>query len=73
MFPEQTVDGVICSIRVRWPPNVIISLEIEDFDMEPEKDFVLIRDGGEPDSPELMKLTGRMGDNKQFVVSTGNR
>jgi hypothetical protein len=58
---------------IKAPLGQIISLEIEDFDMEPEKDFVLIRDGEEPDSPELRTLTGRRGDNPQFVVSTGNR
>ena len=58
---------------IKAPLGQIISLEIEDFDMEPEKDFVLIRDGEEPDSPELRVLTGRRADNPQFVVSTGNR
>ena len=65
--------GLECLHVIRAPQGQIISLEIEDFDMEPEKDFVLIRDGERPDSPELVTLTGRMGDNKQVVVSTGNR
>ena len=58
---------------VSAPPGQIITLEIEDFEMEPEKDFVLIRDGEEPDSPQLRTLTGKMEENPQFVVSTGNR
>jgi hypothetical protein len=36
----------------------IITLEVEDFDMEPGKDYVLIRDGEEPTDRELAVLTG---------------
>ena len=51
----------------------IITLQLDDFDMEPGKDFVLVRDGERPDSPQLRVLTGKQSDNPQFVVSTGNR
>jgi hypothetical protein len=37
----------------------IITLEVEDFDMEPGKDYVLIRDGEEPTDRELAILTGK--------------
>ena len=37
----------------------IITLEIEDFDMEPGKDYVLIRDGEEPTDRQLAVLTGK--------------
>ena len=43
--------------------------------MEPEKDYVIIRDGDTPldeESPVLVKLTGAREDNPQFVMSTGN-
>ena len=70
---SQYAGGLECLTVIRAPKGQIITLEIEDFDMEPEKDFVLIRDGERPDSPELRTLTGRMGANPQFVVSTGNR
>ena len=36
--------------------------------MEPEKDFVLVRDGETAKDLELAKLTGKLEDNKQ--VST---
>ena len=65
--------GLECLHVISAPPGQIITLEIEDFEMEPEKDFVLIRDGEEPDSPQLRTLTGKMEENPQFVVSTGNR
>ena len=73
IFRTEYPGGLECLHVIRAPQGQIISLEIEDFDMEPEKDFVLIRDGERPDSPELRTLTGRMGANPQFVVSTGNR
>ena len=53
------------------PQGSIITLEIEDFEMEPERDFILVRDGEGPDAPVLHKLTGSKPT--QFVVSTGNQ
>ena len=60
---------------VNWPRVTLSHPQrvIEDFDMEPDKDFVLVRDGDNPDSPKLKTLTGKLSDNPQFVVSTGNR
>ena len=51
----------------------IITLEIEDFDMEPKRDFVLIRDGEDATALELATLTGQQQLNPQFIRSTGNR
>ena len=65
--------GLECLHVIKAPLGQIITLEIEDFDMEPGKDFVLIRDGEHPDSTKLRTLTGKMSDNPQFVMSTGNR
>ena len=65
--------GLECLHVIKAPQGQIITLEVEDFDMEQDNDFVLIRDGEEPDSPELATLTGAMSDNPQFVMSTGNR
>lgn len=50
----------------------MITLEIEDLDLEPTRDFVLIRDGPSPDDQILAILSGEKADNPQFVVSTGN-
>ena len=36
----------------------IITLEVEDLDMEPEKDFVLIRDG--PTGMKVLSARGRL-------------
>ena len=65
--------GLECLHIIKAPKGQIITMEIEDFDMEPDKDFVLVRDGDNPDSPKLKTLTGKLSDNPQFVVSTGNR
>ena len=64
--------GLECLTVIRAQKGQIITLEVEDFDMEPGKDFVLVRDGDSPTSPQLVTLTGRQGDNPQFVVSTDN-
>ena len=48
-------------------------IQVEDLDLEPGNDFVLVRDGAEPDSPRLRRLSGSKEDNPQFVVSTGNK
>ena len=69
---SQYAGGLECLTVIRAPKGQIITLEIEDFDMEPGRDFVLIRDGEEPTAVELVTLTGRQTDNPQFVVSTGN-
>ena len=65
--------GLECLHVIKAPVGQIITMEIEDFEMEPGNDFVLVRDGGEPNSPKLRTLTGKMENNPQFVVSTGNR
>ena len=68
---SQYAGGLECLTVIRAPKGQIITLEIEDFDMEPGRDFVLIRDGDEPTAAELVTLSGRQTDNPQFVVSTG--
>ena len=50
----------------------IITLEIEDFEMEPEKDFLLIRDGEDANAPVLASLTGK-NIKQNFISTTGNK
>ena len=45
-------------------------LVIEDFDMEPGKDYVLIRDGPEADAEKLAVLTGKAEDLPSYLQST---
>ena len=65
--------GLECLHTISAPKGKIITLEIEDFEMEPDKDFVLIRDGARADAKELARLTGTRDQNPQFVTSTGNK
>ena len=73
-YPIDTYPGGLeCLHTITASKGKIITLEIEDLDMEPEKDFVLIRDGERADAKELARLTGTRDQNPHFVVSTGNK
>jgi len=50
----------------------VVTLEILDLDLEPNKDFVLIRDGKEPDSPVLALLSGDLENNPKTLTTTGS-
>lgn len=41
--------------------------------MEPNKDFIHIRDGSDPSDPLLAKMTGGVEDNPKFILSSTNR
>ena len=58
-YPYEYPGGLEClHILKAQGKGKIISLEILDLDMEPEKDFVLIRDGPTANDRELARLTG---------------
>jgi hypothetical protein len=46
---------------------------MEDLDLEPVHDYVLIRDGSGPSAAQLVKLTGAQDENPKFVMSTNNK
>ena len=58
--------------RVIKEALVAADLEVEDVEMEPEKDFVLIRDGDTANHPVLATLTGSH-TKESFISSTGNK
>ena len=64
--------GLECLYVISVGQGKIITLEIEDFEMEPEKDFVLIRDGEDANAPVLARLTGK-NLKQNFISSTGNK
>lgn len=72
-YPKNYPGGLECLHQIVASQGQIITLEIEDMDMEPEKDFVLVRDGDLPNSKVLATLTGKTESNPQFVTSTGNK
>jgi hypothetical protein len=51
----------------------IVSLEIEDLDLETNRDYVLIRNGDNPKSQPVARLTGSAGDNPHLIMSTGSQ
>lgn len=72
-YPKEYPGGLECLHTISAPQGKVITLEIEDLDMEPGRDKVLVRDGGRPDDQVLAELTGTKDDNPRFVVSTGNQ
>ena len=61
-YPENYPGGLECLHRITAGKGKIITLEIEDFDMEQDRDFLLVKDGDTADSPILAKLTGNSGE-----------
>ncbi|KAF8796738.1 CUB and sushi domain-containing protein 1 [Argiope bruennichi] len=47
--------------------------QVVDLDLEPDKDFLFIRDGTSPSDPLLAKLTGTAKNNPKFILSTRNK
>ena len=64
--------GLECLYVLSAGQGKIITLEIEDFEMEPEKDFLLIRDGEDANAPVLASLTGK-NVKQNFISTTGNK
>jgi hypothetical protein len=70
-FPSPYPGGLECLDVIHAGPGKIVTLEIEDLDMEPDKDTVLIRDGSTSTAPVLATLSGQASDHPRFIVSTG--
>ena len=49
-----------------------VSFQIEDLDLEMNRDYLLIRDGESPMSRPVARLTGKSEDNPTVIMSTGN-
>ena len=71
-YPRDYPGGLECLYVISTGKGKIITLEIEDLDMEPEKDFVLIRDGPTADDRVLATLTGNK-PKRTFISSTGSQ
>lgn len=73
-YPREYPGGLECLHTIRSSQGTIITLQIEDLDLEPKRDFVLIRDGPSADDRVLARLSGTLEDlESQFIVSTGNQ
>uniref|UniRef100_A0A914YWX2 Uncharacterized protein n=1 Tax=Panagrolaimus superbus TaxID=310955 RepID=A0A914YWX2_9BILA len=58
-YPHEYPNGLECVWRIDAPQGQLISLNIDNYDLEDENDFVVIYDGAKSSAPILMKLTGR--------------
>lgn len=72
-YPKNYPGGLECLYIIEAQAGKIISLEIEDIDVNFERDYLLIRDGSSPMSKPIAKLTGNAKDNVKVVISTGNK
>ncbi|KAI6239571.1 Sushi, von Willebrand factor type A, EGF and pentraxin domain-containing protein 1 [Aphelenchoides fujianensis] len=66
--PRPYPAGGECAWRIEATPGQLISLNIETFDIEKDKDFLIIYDGAQPLSPILAKLTGVVSNH--LLIST---
>ncbi|XP_043234344.1 uncharacterized protein LOC122387849 [Amphibalanus amphitrite] len=70
-YPENYPGGLECLYIIRAPLGQIITLQIEDLDLEAGNDYIRIRDGPSPDDRQLAWLTGAAPE-RRFISSTGN-
>ena len=69
-YPQAYPGGLECLYVISAPLGKVVTLVIEDFDMEPGKDYVLIRNGPEADAEKLAVLTGKAEDLPSYLQST---
>ncbi|XP_045468348.1 sushi, von Willebrand factor type A, EGF and pentraxin domain-containing protein 1 isoform X2 [Harmonia axyridis] len=69
-YPEQYPGGLECLYIISAIPGRIISLEIEDLELENNKDYILVRDGDSPKSKPIARLTGGLQNNQRVIIST---
>ncbi|XP_045124302.1 sushi, von Willebrand factor type A, EGF and pentraxin domain-containing protein 1-like isoform X1 [Portunus trituberculatus] len=71
-YPLEYPGGLECLYLIRTQKGRVITLEILDFELENEKDFILVRDGSSPSDSLLARLSGPQEKNPRFIVSTGS-
>lgn len=47
--------------------------QIQDLDLETNRDYILVRDGDSPKSPTIARLTGNVENNPRIVMSTESK
>ncbi|KAK6617037.1 hypothetical protein RUM44_005394 [Polyplax serrata] len=72
-YPQNYPGGLECLYIIAAEVGKIITFEIEDLDLDPTKDYILIRNGNSPNSPEMAKLTGSAEENNRIIMSTKNQ
>jgi len=69
-YPQAYPGGLECLFVISAPLGRVVTLKIDDFDMEQSKDYVLIRNGPESSSRQLALLTGDQTANPVYLQST---
>ncbi|XP_075226178.1 sushi, von Willebrand factor type A, EGF and pentraxin domain-containing protein uif [Lycorma delicatula] len=72
-YPRNYPGGLECLYIITAQLGRIISLEIQDLDLETNRDYILIRDGDSPKSRPITRLTGTTENNPNIIMSTGNQ
>lgn len=76
-YPNNYPGGLECVYVISAPTGKTVTLEISELDLEPEKDFILIRDGPSSQYAPLAKFSGNLTSSlsqshERYIVSTGN-
>uniref|UniRef100_A0A7E4V9J7 Sushi, von Willebrand factor type A, EGF and pentraxin domain-containing protein 1 n=1 Tax=Panagrellus redivivus TaxID=6233 RepID=A0A7E4V9J7_PANRE len=75
-YPRDYPNGLECVWRIDAPEGHLISLTIDNFDLEDQRDFVVIYDGAKSNAPVLSRLTGRQNNESayepQLLISSQN-
>lgn len=72
-YPKLYPGGLECLYIIEAQPGRIISLEVQDLDLNAGKDYVLVRDGDDPMSKAIARLSGDIENNVRVVISTSNK
>ncbi|XP_013781236.1 uncharacterized protein LOC106465521 [Limulus polyphemus] len=72
-YPDPYPGGLECVYLITAPQGQIITLEVVEMDLEPNKDYILVRDGAMPSDPLLSKLSGTSSSVPRFTMSTSNK
>uniref|UniRef100_A0A914C4L0 Fibropellin-1 n=1 Tax=Acrobeloides nanus TaxID=290746 RepID=A0A914C4L0_9BILA len=75
-YPHNYPNGMECVWRIDAPEGQLISLNIQDFELEVQRDFVIVYDGPTPSAPILARLTGQLLSTTtgapQLIISSQN-
>ncbi|XP_054265760.1 uncharacterized protein LOC128988471 [Macrosteles quadrilineatus] len=72
-YPQHYPGGLECLYILTAQQGRIITLEVQDLDLETNRDYILIRDGDSPKSPTIARLTGKIDNNPRIIMSTESK
>lgn len=69
-YPDQYPGGLECLYIIQAQSGRIITLEVDDLDLDDSRDYILVRDGDSPKSQPIARLTGDLENNQRVIIST---